>query len=203
VGPGIQKGVNYGAKKRIFFFGYMVNDELQSWYDFLLFANDLGFWQHLVPIIGLVGGLAAASEFSPELITALNPLGGDICEGIVIQPYKKTYINRGGKRFLLKKKNEKFIEKAKARKPPSPGDPEIERLNAEFKLYITDNRLQGIFSKHGEIEEPSQIGDYIRLMLNDAKEDFLADHAEALGRLEKGEQRKVFNVGGMIANMLK
>lgn len=40
-------------------------------------------------------------------------------------------------------------------------------------------------------------------MLEDAKEDFTAEHGEAVAKLEKGEQRKVFNVGSMIALMLK
>lgn len=202
-GPGIQKGVDYGKRKRIFFFGYMINDELQTWMWFSIFADSHGFSEHVVPIVGIVTGLNVALEFDPDFVSRLNPIEGNTCEGVVMQPFKKVYATAQGKRFMLKKKNEKFMEKAKERKPPSPGDPEVQRLNAEFRLYITENRLQGIFSKHGEIEEPQQIGDYIRLMIADAKEDFVRDHEDAFNKLDRGEQGKVMNVGGVVADMLK
>lgn len=206
VGPGIQKGVNYGPRKKPFFFGYMINDVLQPWQRFRGFADAHDFSHLLVPVISefdsLEATLAVDTGFNSKL-TSPDYEGENVAEGVVIQPLCRVYVNNGGKTFLLKKKNEKFLEKSKAKHPPSPGDPEIMRLSAEFKLYITENRLQGIFSKHGEIAEPAQIGDYIRLMLEDAKEDFSADHGDALAKLEKGEQRKVFNVGGMIAHMLK
>lgn len=202
-GPGIQKGVNYGDKKKLFFFGYMFNDFLQPWVALVSFSLKCGFHNYLVPQVDLVKGLDKAIAYDTEFPSRLNPIEGNICEGIVIQPFRSVYTNAGGKRFLLKKKNEKFMEKAKEKKPPSPGDPEVQRLNAEFRLYITDNRLQGIFSKHGEIEEPQQIGEYIRLMLNDAKEDFLQEHGDAFNALDKGEQGKVTNVGRVVADMLK
>ena len=203
-GPGIQKGVDYGERKQIFFFGYMINDELQSWMWFTIFADSHGLWEkHIVPVVALVKGLNEAIAYDAEFLSGLNPIEGNLCEGIVMQPFKKAYTNAGGKRFMLKAKNEKFMEKAKEKKPPSPGDPEVRRLNAEFKLYITDNRLQGIFSKHGEIEEPQQIGNYIRLMIADAKEDFTQEHGKAFGKLDRGEQGKVTNVGRIVAEMLK
>ena len=204
-GPGIQKGVDYGKRKRIFFFGYMIDDVLMPFEDFQNRTSFFGFEEHLVPIVGIVNGLKEALEFSTEFQSWANPasLEGNLCEGVVIQPYNKVITNAGGKRFLLKKKNEKFLEKSKEKKPLSPGDPEVQRLNAEFKLYITGNRLQGIFSKRGEIEEPRQIGDYIRLMIADAKEDFTQEHGDAFAKLDRGEQGKVTNVGRVVADMLK
>lgn len=202
-GPGIQKGVDYGEHKRILFFGYMVNDKLQPWMWFTIFADAHDFLEHVVPIVWAVTSLKEALEFDTEFASLVNPVEGNVCEGIVIQPYRKVYASAQGKRFMLKKKNEKFMEKAKERKPPSPGDPEVQRLNAEFRLYITENRLQGIFSKHGEIEEPQQIGDYIRLMIADAKEDFTQEHGDAFNKLDRGEQGKVTNVGRVVADMLK
>jgi len=202
-GPGIQKGVDYGQRKRIFFFGYMIDDELMPFCAFRDHARFLDFEEYLVPVVGLVGNLREALELDAEFVSKVNPVEGNLCEGIVLQPYRKAYTNAGGKRFLLKKKNGRFLEKAKAKKLPSPGDFEVQRLNAEFRLYITENRLQGIFSKYGEIEEPRQIGDYIRLVLGDAKEDFLEEHGDAFGKLTNAEQRKVLNVGAVIANILK
>lgn len=204
-GPGIQKGVNYGKHKQILFFGFMIDDEMQPFSVLQEISRQLDFTKYLVPVLDIVGfhdALAVDTEFD-SMLTPIDHEGENLCEGVVIQPYKKVYTNAGRKTFLLKKKNAKFMEKAKEKKPPSPGDPEVQRLNAEFKLYITDNRLQGIFSKCGEIEDARQIGEYIRLMLNDAKEDFLKDHGEAFMKLDKGEQGKVTNVGKVVADMLK
>lgn len=202
-GPGIQKGVDYGEYKRILFFGLMVDDELMPFSILQEVAEQLGFAEHLVPIAGFVSDLVGVLDFNTEFVSLVNPIEGNLCEGVVIQPYRKVYINRGGKTFLLKTKNEKFKEKSRAKKPPLPDDPEVQRLHSEFKLYITGNRLQGVFSKHGEIEGPKQIGDYIRLMIQDALKDFLKEHEEAFGALNKGEQGRVTNVGAAVAGMLK
>jgi hypothetical protein len=61
--------------------------------------------------------------------------------------------------------------------------------------------LQNVFSHHGPIESPKQIGQYIRYMLEDAQGDFLKEHDVA--ELDKGQLKNVYNVGSMIANMLK
>lgn len=193
-GPGIQKGVDYGIK-RILFFGAMIDDELQPPTEVQAMVGDF-----YVPFVAEVEGLQAALDFNSEFETNL---GEGICEGVVIQPRDKVYRNAGGHTFLLKKKNEAFKEKASAKKPAQPQDPELVRLNAEFTLYITENRLQSVFSKHGEIEDPKQIGQYIRLVLADAKEDFLKDYGDEIEKLDKKSQRRVYNVGSLIANMLK
>ena len=69
--------------------------------------------------------------------------------------------------------------------------------------YITENRLQNLFSKMGEIERPNQIGDYIRAMLQDAKEDFLKDFGDDFSALSAKDHKAVFNAGRKIAHMLK
>ena len=69
-----------------------------------------------------------------------------------------------------------------------------------YQLFM---RLQAVFSKNGEIERPDQIGDFIRLVLTDAKEDFLQDNQEAVDALDKAKQKRVYNVGSMIAFLLK
>lgn len=80
---------------------------------------------------------------------------------------------------------------------------EVARWNAEFASYITENRLQSVFSKEGEIEKPKQIGQYIKWILFDAKEDFLKDWGEKIKLLDINQQKQIFNIGSKIANMLK
>jgi len=201
-GPGIQKGVSYSTAKRIGFYDMMVNDVLLAPAAFRN-KNFTGLQQHALPIVATVAELTVALDFSVEFNSLLNPIEGNVCEGVVIAPLGKVYYDKLGRRFCLKKKNEKFMEKVKAAKPIRAADPVITRLNLEFRSYITDNRLQSVFSQHGEIEEPAQIGEYIKLVLGDTKEAFLKDFSEEITALPKSDQRKVFNVGSMIALMLK
>lgn len=205
-GGKIQNGVDYGSEHRIAFFGRMLDDELGSFIGLASLYSVLGVC--LVPVVAIVEGLRRALEFDIEFDSRLSPAGiepgTNTCEGVVIAPLSKVYRNAGGHTFLLKRKNEAFKEKQKVKRPPTPEDSEVARLNAEFRSYITDMRLQAVFSKEGgEIERPDQIGDFIRLVLADAKEDFLQDNQEAVDALGKTQQKRVFNVGGMIANLLK
>jgi len=199
-GQGIQKGVNYGDGKHILYFGLMINDELVPFAELEAMLAPC----YLVPIVAKVKGLKAALEFDTKFDSLILGEPDNICEGVVIQPYAKVYTDTDGhgSPFMLKKKNEEFKEKAKA-KAPRIVDSEVERLHAEFVSYITDNRLQSVFSKHSEIENSSQIGDYIRWVLADAKEEFLKDFGDDLSALDRKQQKSVYNVGGMIANMLK
>lgn len=204
-GPGVQKkGVTY-LQRGILFFDMMLNGKMlapaafesMSWRFPLLRAN-------LVPAIAMVRGLQVALDFDTDFLTRLNPVAENICEGVVMRPWLRVYYSEDGEqRFCLKKKNAKFMEKDRKPKPPSPGDPEVMRLNGLFKTYIVERRLQSTFSKIGPIERVQQLGDYIRYILEDAKVDFLKEHEYALVPLEKGEIRRIYNVGAMVANMLK
>jgi len=201
IGKGIGKGVSYGDKKRILYFAVMVNDLLLP---FELLEEALEHHESkIVPVLARVKGLQNALSFDTEIDSVILGIPDNICEGVVIQPYSKVYYDvYGTSPLILKKKNEKFKEKQRVKKVHVV-DSEVERLNAEFTLYVTDNRLQSVFSKHGEIDTPSQIGEYIKLVLADAKEDFLKDFGEDVDVLDKAQQKQVFNLGSVIANMLK
>ncbi len=202
-GPGVQKGINYGKEKQVGFFDVMDNGEVLSPHNFYVFSKLFRFYKHTLPSVARVQGLQAALDYNVEFNSLLNPIEDNICEGIVIKPYRKVYYDKKGRWFCLKKKNEKFMERVKAPKPPQPSDPEVTRLNLLFRGYINDNRLQSVFSKEGEIEEPSQIGTYIKMVLEDAKTDFLLEYGEDVATLGKKELRQVYNLGGTIAKMLK
>jgi Rnl2 family RNA ligase len=198
-GKGIQKGVNYGPRKRLRFFGVRVNEQLISYQNTgLRFISSV----HLVPTVGFVQGLEAALAFDAGFNSHYSDEDENICEGVVIRPYARDYFDGHGSPFMLKKKNEVFLERAKAKKIIVV-DTEVEQLRAEFQRYITEARLQSVFSKHGVIEAPAQMGDYIRLVLADAKEDFIKDFGDKAELLDKKQRRAVYNVGGTIANMLK
>ncbi len=194
-GPGMGKGVKYGDEKRILYFGLMIDGELQPPSIFLDLMNE----DEVVPVLDIVDGLQAALAFDPNLDSKILSLEDNVCEGVVIQPYNKVYKIQST--FILKKKNDAFKERESAPKVRVV-DEEVEGLNEDFRAYITENRLQSAFSKHGPIESPEQIGQYIRIIMDDAKEDFLGD-CPSVSDLEKARKKAVFNVGSKIAHMLK
>ena len=200
IGRGIGKGVDYGEKKRILYFGMMVNEKLLPFSEFSTRIVS----HHLVPVVGgECKGLESALAFDTKFNSWVLGKPDNLCEGVVIQPRDKVYYDRYGESpFILKKKNAEFKEKEQAKKVRVV-DTEVERLNAEFVSYVTDNRLQAVFSKEGEIESPKQIGSYIKLVMEDAKVDFLKDFEGDVAATSKAQQKQIFNVSKTIAGMLK
>jgi len=199
-GRGIQKGVEYGPEKRILYFGMMLNDVLIPFAE-LVRTIPVAY---LVPMVGIVAGLETALGFDTQFNSMIMGIPDNICEGVVIQPHTKVYLDAYGSPFILKKKNPEFGEKKQAQKQPRAGeDSEVERLKAEFLSYITENRLESVFSKYGRITSPGQIGDYIRLLLADARGEFLKDFGPDFAALSKAQQKSVCNVGNTIVDMLK
>jgi len=100
-------------------------------------------------------------------------------------------------------KRPSILKKTKAPKPKVPVDSEVARLHAIFETYITENRLNNVFSNWGCIEESQQIGEYIRLVIADALDDFVKDHGAAWAIADKKQQGQITKVGGMVAKMLQ
>lgn len=202
-GQGVQKDVDYKPGKKISFFGIMMDNMLisPSW---LRAAAEFAQVENLlVPRVKLIKGLEAALDVDTNFLSMINPIEGNICEGVVIQPYSKVYRLADGSTFLLKKKNEAFKEKQKVRKPLVPVDSEVMRLHTIFKNYITENRLNNVFSNWGCIERPEQIGEYIRLVIMDATVEFAKDYDIAWWALGKKQRGQVTKVGAIVAGMLK
>lgn len=197
IGPKVQKGVDYGKNYKVLYFGHMTNDQLQPPRDYRKLYE-----AYCVPIVGRVEGLQNAIDFDSRFNSTILGVENNLCEGVVIQPNYKTYQSGSGSYFLLKKKNKEFAEKQKASKIRVV-DSEVQALNLEFRKYLTDQRLQGIFSKYEEIQKPDQIGEYIRYMLEDAKTDFVKDFEDAVTLLSRPQLKQVFNVGATIVRMLK
>jgi Rnl2 family RNA ligase len=201
-GSNIQQGVDYGPDKRMRFYDMFRDDAMVAPVSFIDMMKDAGYGHLLVPTIAIVDGLQEALNFDIEFNTKEGPdVEGNLCEGVVIKPYNKTYSIQDTSYFRLKNKNAKFKEKQRAKKSKVINMPEnVEKLRAEFESYITKQRLEGIFSKYGEIEKPSQIGNYIQYMMKDAIEDFNKDFD--IKELKKKERKYVFNVGQAIVQML-
>ncbi|MDR1973626.1 MAG: RNA ligase, Rnl2 family [Bacteroidales bacterium] len=124
----------------------------------------------------------------------LPPIEDNICEGVVIRPAEPLYLGNGT-RILLKNKNSRFAEKksVKKRQPSLFVEPTYsEALTALLEIaedYVTENRLNNVVSKIGEISIPKDTGKLIGLFGKDTLEDFLKEHESKYALLEKSEQK--------------
>jgi len=205
-GPGIQKGIDYGKRKRFLIFDIRIDSELMPQSTLIDIMAHHGLLSYLVPIITVVDGLEKALAFNIEFDSLLSSNEDNICEGIVIKPFKKVFRHWDGKTFYLKKKNAKFSEKKQTGKPKEAVVyfEQVERLRAEFISYITENRVQNVFSKEGEIDDPKSIGRYIGFVMKDAQQDFEKDFGDQLQELEKKEKKHVFaGTAKMIVDILR
>lgn len=198
IGQGIQKGVDYGTEKRLFYFGLMVDDELLPFADFQLYLDK--FADCIVPVVTIVNSLELALAVNPEFNSLVLGINENVSEGVVIMPYDQVYTSPQGSVFMLKNKNATFKEKASSPKPQVV-DSEVLRLKLEFIDYVTDARLQSVFSKHGPINSKQEIGKYLRLLIADAREDFEKDFD--ISELDKIGEKQVFNVGSLGFELIK
>jgi len=112
----------------------------------------------------------------------------------VIRPVEVLYLHNGS-RVLLKNKNSRFAEKKSVKKRQPKLLVEVtysEVLNmmlAEIEDYITDNRLNNVVSKIGQISVPKDTGKLIGLFSKDILNDFLKEHSGNYAQLEKSEQK--------------
>lgn len=197
-GQGIQKRVNYGDEKFLIFFDVEVHGELYSPRNTMAYLDM--FELPKVPIISIKKGIVEALETNETFNTLLNPIENNVSEGLVIRPFHKNYYNVD-EMFILKKKSEKFAEKEITKGKVKTFDEGTFKYNQLFRDYINENRVLSIFSKHGPITEVKQLGNYIKLVLEDAKEDFNKDHD--LSQFEAKDQKTIYNVGDIIVKLLK
>jgi len=195
-GSGIQKRIDYGPEKYIAIFDVMVNCQMEP---FSKYINILEKLNVCVPIIYRDIGFYDAVNIDVESDEYDNK------EGIVVKPLCKEYFNSAGKRFILKKKNSRFSEKNKVKKTIIPLSElynyEILELKEIFISYLNKNRMLSIFSKHGEIEDSKQIGEYIKLIHADMMEDFKKD--TVIPEMNKNESKYVYDISRQIVPILK
>jgi len=201
VGQGIQKGVDYGKEKQIFFFDMRLNGCMLS--PFYFFGHGRMYDLPIVPVVKIAQSLEQALEFNTEFDSKVLNIENNICEGVVIKPFYNNWYSVIGESFWIKKKNDKFKEIARA--PKVQKEPrertEIDDLNDKFLEYITDNRLQSIFSKYGQIQDCKQIGEYIKYLIDDAKIDFEKEYSLTI--YHKDDIKRICSIGSEGFKLLK
>ena len=77
----------------------------------------------------------------------------------------------------------------------------ILELRSEFERYITENRLDSVISKEGEITGMEEMGKYIKFVLKDAMDDFLKEND--ISDIDKADSSLIFKTGGkIVANFI-
>jgi Rnl2 family RNA ligase len=208
-GPKVQKGVDYGSVRKFRIFDIEIDGRWLSGQEVEKFLLELQIISLMVPILGYFDSLEEAMAFDVNFNTKLvdAPEGTNICEGGVIKPYEKVIRSPEGSTFYIKKKNDAFKEKQKAKpiKDPTEGHtPEVVAWRETFYQYLNDHRVQAVFSKHGEIQKSSQLGEYIRWTVQDAEETFLTEEADFdKSQFNKKEFKFITNGGKAVATLLK
>ena len=210
-GGNTQTRVSYQEDRDIKIFDIViVRDKTEysmPWHSVELFAQCHDFEDMLVPVFGYTDTLEEALGFDVENRETLvgddeyNPYNNKGIEGVTIRPADECALD-----YRIKKKSKAFADKAgvKAPKQYDPSSDECKEITSLFEGYINTNRVADYFSKEGVIESPSQIGDYIRGILADAKEDFFKDHKEPFLQLDDKEKKRVFSPASkLILNFLK
>lgn len=197
-GKGIQNRVYYGEHKYFRIFDMMIGDEYLTQKEF--YNSDL-FYGHDLIAAGAPKLLSLEEALSLDptvnsLYTGLFYDNPNPMEGYVIKPWDVK------SSFRIKLKNPAFSEKSVAREIKNKEySDRVNGLKANFESYINDSRILSCFSKVGPIEQMSQLGYYIPLILEDAKTDFFKENET--NELTKEEAKYIFNSGKQIARMLQ
>lgn len=129
----------------------------------------------------------------------LPPIEDNITEGIVIKPVEPDFL-RVGERLILKSKNEKFKERKSKKKRHKPQKEAAklsetgEKLVAELRSLVTENRLRNVLSKRGELPYPvpkEYFGEVMKAFNADIMEEFGKDFQAAYDDLDKKEQKLI------------
>lgn len=197
----IQKGVFYSPIHEFYGFDIYISgtdtNRYLSVYESANFFEQSGFFYAKSLYEGTIEEcLSYPNAFQSQISEWLElpPIEENTCEGIVIRPVEPVFL-RNGSRLLLKNKNSKFAEKKSVKKrqpslfvePGYSGELINQLLIAEE--YVTENRLNNVISKVGEVSFPKDTGKLIGLMSKDVVDDYLKEYSGRYAALEKSEQK--------------
>ena len=192
----IQKGIFYTPHNEFYAIDLATDGQLIDVDKFNRFMEKAGFLYAKTIFRGTFEECLKYSNSFPSQIAGwmgLPEIEDNICEGIVIKPVIPAFIG-DTIRVILKNKNEKWAEKARARNRPQKPQMILsekgEKLFNEMVSLITENRLRNVLSKIGQIEQ-KEFGKLIQLFSKDILEDFFKDYLEEYNGLVKKEQKQL------------
>jgi len=205
----VQKGILYHPDNMFMLFDVKINgaylneDELEE------LVKGTSFYKAKVLFRGtLEECLKQPNEFITNIPKdfGLPDVDGNICEGVVIKPVIPDFLY-GGNRVIIKNKNDKWSEKAKApkrdRKVQTIFSPEVQMQIDNMELFVTENRLRNVLSKIGNVTE-KDFGKILGLFNKDVIEDYMKEYDEELNVLVKEDRKKVTNaINNKSANLIR
>ena len=205
----VQKGIAYTPKNDFYAFDIRINSEnyLAIEEANAIFEQTGLFYAKTLFKGSLEDALKYPNNFESKISGWLGfpSIENNICEGTVIKP-NKSHFFKSGTRAIIKNKNEQWSEnknhKIKIKKEEVLSEMVI-KLKDIIETYITENRLNNVVSKVGEISF-KDFGRVLGLFNKDILEDFSKDYNSHYDELEKSEQKKVKkHMGEKAAVMLR
>lgn len=199
----VQRGIYYNPQNDFYAFDILIdNDKYLDVETANAYFEKFGFiYAKTLQKGTLKDCLAYPNNFKTTIPTEykLPELDGNICEGVIIRPTKATFF-RNGSRVTIKNKNEKwaennnYIDKGILNKLLNEGEElseEASFLCEEVYKLITQNRLDNLISKIGEINPKKDLGKVLGLYNKDVLIDFLKNFQDKYNALEKHECKAV------------
>ncbi|WP_108807446.1 RNA ligase, Rnl2 family [Aquimarina spinulae] len=192
----VQKGIFYSPKNHFYAFDILINSETYLDVDVVNSHFEKQKILHAKTIFrgDLKECLDYPNDFNSTLPKELNlpDLTPNVVEGVVIKPSKTRHFNNGV-RVILKNKNEKWSENKKYHKSIKLEDElsdKVIKLQEAILTYVTENRLNNVVSKIGEISQ-KDFGRVLGMFNKDVVEDFLKDYNQITNELEKKELKLI------------
>lgn len=210
-GGGIQRRINYGPDKKFLPFHMRANGRPLSFIDSIdiLESIDVSWW---VPVISM--GRVLDSALDCDVEDRVTMIGCDVelegnrnIEGVIIEPLNEVYTiyhaqDRTSSRFMLKKKSKRFSDIMRVRlKKVDQHDltDDGQKLMDVWSGMFNDNRMHDLCSKMGRPTEMNQMGEYIKALIADVREDFINSHKSVFIGLTNGDRKIIMGSGGKLA----
>lgn len=174
-GPGIQKGVNYGEKRKLYLFDIKTEDG-----EYITNFNRPTYYTRLdgfdyVPIVYDVQGSynmikkLCIGLMNYDLISRIHHEEGNIAEGVVVRCISMPMLT-DETRFIYKVKHPRFDEKVRGEKKNK-----LEGVDfSPVEPYVNENRAISAMSKFPGYKK-HQIGDVMREIVEDVKQEMKKD----------------------------
>lgn len=205
----VQKGIYYSPNNHFYLFDILLNTET---YLEVQAVNEYADKEQLLHAKTLFKGdidscLKYPNKFESTIPKELGlpKLTNNLCEGVIIRPAKPIYF-KNGTRVLLKNKNENWAENRKFHKKIKVEEevPEkVRKLQEAIATYATENRLNNVISKVGEITK-KDFGKVLGMFNKDITEDFKKDYVEIIKELQKKELKLITkSIGKVTVEMVR
>lgn len=200
----VQRGIYYCPSNDFYAFDILINHDhyLDTQTANQLFDKHGFIYAETLFRGSLSDCLAYPNAFKTTIPGVFNlpELEGNICEGVVIRPLQPTFL-RNGARVMIKNKNEKWAEnnnyidhtilKELLRIEGEALSEEANFLCEEVFKQITNNRLNNLISKIGEVDPSKDFGKVLGLYNKDVLTELLKRYPEKYNSLEKQEAKAV------------